>query len=89
MIIYIFSIKESIFTRLLLIAKYFISMKGNIAIEQNFDNSIKKLKCNLDRILTFKLPKEDSNRALIKIVKEAKTPTVFPRKYSEIKKKPL
>ena len=69
--------------------KYFIAMKGNIENEQNFDNAVQKLKCNINEIIKFNLSIEESNRCLIKIVKKEETPKLFPRKYSEIKKKPL
>ena len=69
--------------------KYFIAMKGNIENEQNYENSLKILNCKLIGIIKFKLPYEYSNRCLIKIEKENSTPKLFPRKYSDIKKKPL
>lgn len=75
--------------RLSKVGKYFIAMKGNIDTEPNFDNALLKLNCRLDNIVKFYLPKEESNRCLIKIIKQKSTPKLFPRKYSEIKKKPL
>ena len=71
------------------IGKYFIAMKGNIDNEPNYNNAIKKLNCKLGNVLRFKLPIEESNRSLIKIKKEKTTSKIFPRKYNEIKKKPL
>ncbi len=71
------------------IGKYFIAMKGNIENEPDYSNAIKKLDCSLRNIVKFKLPIEESNRSLIKIKKEKSTSKLFPRKYSEIKKKPL
>ena len=71
------------------IGKYFIAMKGNIENEPSYDNSMSRLNCKLDDKVSFKLPIEDSNRTLIKIIKVSGTPKIFPRKYSEIKKKPL
>ena len=35
------------------------------------------------------LPIEESNRSLIKIMKKKSTNKLFPRKYNDIKKKPL
>ena len=64
-------------------------MKGNIENEPDYSNAIKKLDCSLGNIVKFKLPIEESNRSLIKINKEKSTLKLFPRKYSEIKKKPL
>jgi len=64
-------------------------MKGNIENEPEFSNAIKKLDCSLGNIIKFKLPIEESNRSLVKIIKEKTTSKLFPRKYNEIKKKPL
>lgn len=71
------------------VGKYFVSMKGNIENEPDYSNAIKKLDCSLGNIVKFKLPIEESNRSLIKIIKEKSTSKLFPRKYSEIKKRPL
>jgi len=71
------------------VGKYFIAMKGNIDNEPNYENAINKLNCSLGNIVKFKLPIEESNRSLIKIIKEKTTSKLFPRKYNEIKKKPL
>ncbi len=71
------------------VGKYFIAMKGNIINEPNYDNALKKLNCTQNQIIEFKLIIENSNRSLIKIVKNNTTPKNFPRKYNEIKKKSL
>ena len=71
------------------VGKYFVAMKGNIENEPDYSNALKKLDCSLGNIIKFKLPIEESNRSLIKIIKEKTTSKLFPRKYSEIKKKPL
>lgn len=71
------------------VGKYFIAMKGNIQSEPNFNNALNNLNCSLGNIKKFKLPIEESNRSLIKIVKEKSTNKLFPRKYNDIKKKPL
>lgn len=71
------------------VGKYFIAMKGNIESESDYSNSLTKLNCVQDNLIEFKLPIENSNRSLIKITKKASTPKLFPRKYSDIKKKPL
>ena len=65
----------------------FISMKGNIENDIiNIDNYINKIKLsNLD-VISFQLPIEESNRNLIKFSKLEKTPDIYPRKYTEIKK---
>ena len=69
--------------------KYFIAMKGNIENEPDYNNAIKQLNCSLENIIKFKLPIEESNRSLIKFIKEKSTSKLFPRKYSEVKKRPL
>ena len=71
------------------VGKYFIAMKGDLDNEPNFQNAINKLNCSLGNIIEFKLPIEESNRSLIKIIKKNSTNKLFPRKYNHIKKKPL
>lgn len=69
---------------------YFVPMKANIS--QEIISSAKALQildCNVIEKNEFRLPKEDSLRTLIKIQKNKKTNKKFPRKYSEIKKRPL
>ena len=75
---------------LLKINGLFISMKGNIENDIiNIDNYINKLKLsNLD-VISFQLPIEESNRNLIKFSKLEKTPDIYPRKYTEIKKEKI
>lgn len=70
--------------------KYFISFKGNISEEINESKkALQTLNSEIEQIEEFKLPVEQSNRTIIKIKKQKKTNKKFPRKYSEIKKKPL
>ncbi len=71
------------------VGKYFIAMKGNIENEINYTYAMEKLNSKQIDILKFKLPIEESDRTLIKIIKENKTSNLFPRKYNEIIKKPL
>ena len=71
------------------IGKYFIAMKGNIENELSFENAMAKLNCTLGNIIEFKLPIENSNKILVKIIKKSSTSRLFPRKYIEIKRKPL
>lgn len=71
------------------VGKYFIAMKGMLSSEPNYTNALIKLNCIQDNIIEFKLPIEESNRSLIKICKKNSTPKIFPRKYNDIKKKPL
>lgn len=75
---------------LLKVNKYFISYKGNISREiTESENALKQLDSKIEKIEEFELPKENSNRTIIKIKKENTTNKKYPRKYSEIKKKPL
>lgn len=69
------------------INKYFIAMKGNF--NEEYKNALKELKLKEESSIEFDLPKEEGHRTLIKIVKKEKTPSKYPRKYSEIKKKQL
>lgn len=70
--------------------KYFIAMKGDIAREiKDFTAIEKELMCSISKPLEFKLPYENSTRTLIKIEKKNLTPKKYPRKFSEIKKKPI
>lgn len=69
---------------------YFIPLKANCDEEiNNIKNAIKLLNCNIEKIDNFKLPKENSNRTIIKFKKKDITSNKYPRRYSEIKKKPL
>ena len=72
---------------LIKINKYFIAMKGNF--NEEYKNALKELKLKEESSIEFDLPKEEGHRTLIKIVKKEKTPSKYPRKYSEIKKKQL
>ena len=75
---------------ILKINKYFISYKGNISREIiESQNALKQLNSSIEQIEEFELPKENSNRTKKKIKKENKTNNKYPRKFSEIKKKPL
>ena len=75
---------------LLKINKSFISYKGNISREIiESENALKQLDSKIDKIEEFELPKENSNRTIIKIKKINKTNKKYPKKFSEIKKKPL
>lgn len=69
---------------------YFIAMKGDISWEiKGIDNVLNKLDSRLITVTKFLLPYEKSNRTLIKIKKLKITNKKYPRKFSEIKKKPL
>lgn len=69
---------------------YFIAMKGEINNElETSKNAIKVLGGNIEELINFKLPKENSIRTLIKIKKIKPTPQEYPRTYDKITKKPL
>lgn len=67
---------------------YFIAMKGKIE-EEDSSNGLKLLSSKIELVDNFMLPVENSVRTLIKVKKEAKTSSKYPRKFAEIKKKPL
>lgn len=71
------------------INKYFIAMKGNMENEINYTKTLEKLSSKEIGKIEFKLPYENSDRTLIKIIKNKSTSKIFPRKYSEIKRSPL
>lgn len=69
---------------------HYIAMKGNITKElENIDTYYQKLNIKEVKILNTTLPIENSTRTLIKYQKISPTPIIYPRKYKEIKNKPL
>jgi 16S rRNA (guanine527-N7)-methyltransferase len=69
---------------------YFLAMKSNISQEiKTIDSACNKLGCKISSIEEFNLPIENSLRTIIKIKKYKETPSIYPRKYSVIKKRPL
>lgn len=77
-------------TPLLKINGNFIALKSNITEEiKNIQNYYNKLHLKDEIILEFELPKENSKRTLYKVTKIAKTPLIYPRQYSQIKKKDI
>ena len=69
---------------------YFIAMKANIEEELSYSlSSIEKLGGNLEDVVSFNLPSENSNRNLIKIKKVKNTNIKYPRNFDKIKKNPL
>ncbi len=67
---------------------YFVAMKGKIDNEVAFNNASKLLNANLINTIKFDLPIENSERTLL-LFKKQKDVKKYPRKYSEIKKRPL
>ena len=69
---------------------YFIPMKAQVENEIDVSKkAIKTLGWELKDKIIFKLPYDAGIRTLIKIKKITKTSVKYPRKFSEIKKKPL
>lgn len=68
---------------------YFIAMKANIDNEPKYENALKILNCILEKKCEFILPIEKSVRTLLLFRKKENTNKKYPRKYSEIKKRPL
>ena len=69
---------------------YFIAMKANVDEEiEASSNALQKLNSKIEDSICFTLPVEQSKRTIIKIRKFSKTDKKFPRKYNEIKKRPL
>lgn len=69
-------------------SKYFIALKGTEDINES-KNALKILNCKILQEEKFLLPIEESNRTIIKVQKLGNTPGKYPRRFSEIKKKPL
>ena len=67
--------------------KYFCPMRGKD--EGNYKNILNILGGSELLKESFLLPYEESERTIIKIVKEKDTSIKYPRKYSDIKKRPL
>ena len=69
---------------------YFIPMKGSIEGElEEASNSIKELNSELENIISFTLPVENSIRNLVIIKKIGDNKTKYPRNFNEIKNNPL
>ncbi len=68
----------------------FISLKSNIDEEMNnIENYYQKLNLINEKIIRFKLPYENSNRTIYMVTKNKTTPLIYPRTYSQIKKKDI
>ena len=64
-------------------------MKGSKREEEESLNALKLLNSKIEKIDVFSLPKEESMRTLYVIKKSEKTSSKYPRKYADMKKKPL
>lgn len=68
---------------------YFIPLKGKMDNEEDYSHALKELNMIEETIENFLLPIENSSRTIIKFKKINHTPSKYPRKYSEIKKRSL
>lgn len=68
--------------------KFFVAMRGFDDLDSGI-NALDKLNCTLIKKECFYLPIENSSRTLALVLKNDYTDLKYPRKYSEIKKKPL
>ncbi len=72
------------------IGGYFLALKGNAHAElEQIPKAINILGGEIVKINNFLLPIENSQRTNIKIKKIKHTPAGFPRRYDQMKKKPL
>lgn len=70
--------------------KYVILMKANCEEElKNTKNLYKELSLELESKEEFLLPFENSKRTIIRYLKTSKTNSKYPRRYDQIKKRPL
>lgn len=68
---------------------YFLAMKGSKEELNDAKDAISILGGAIEDTTQFKLPKEFSERTIVKIKKVAKTPSIYPRRYDKIVKYPL
>ncbi len=68
---------------------YFLPMKGTMKEEEKNTKALSYLHAKIEKIDTFYLPKENSMRTIYVIKKEAKTEKKYPRRFSEMKNRPL
>lgn len=72
------------------IGGYYVALKANVDEEiKSISTCLTKLNASLESITTFNLPIDNSLRNIIKIKKDNHTPSIYPRRYNEIKKRPL
>lgn len=76
--------------RSLKINGHLVLMKANCEEEiNNSKNALDELGCELIHVNEFELPKENSKRTLINIIKKLETKEKYPRSIDKIKKKSL
>ena len=72
------------------IGGYYVALKANVDEEiKSISTCLTKLNASLESITTFNLPIDNSLRNIIKIKKDGPTPPSYPRRYNEIRKRPL
>ena len=72
------------------IGGYYIALKANVDEEiKSISTCLTKLNASLESITTFNLPIDNSLRNIIKIKKDGPTPSSYPRRYNEIRKRPV
>ena len=72
------------------IGGYYVALKANVDEEiKSISTCLTKLNASLESITTFNLPIDNSLRNIIKIKKDGPTPPSYPRRYNDIKKRPL
>ena len=65
----------------------FIALKANLEKEMlSIDNYYQKLRLQDEKIISFTLPNEAGYRTIYSIRKKDITPSIYPRKYNQIKK---
>lgn len=70
------------------VSSYFVSMKGVEDVSTS-SSALNVLGGKIECVDEFVLPYEESSRMLIKVRKEKKTSNKYPRRFAEIKKRPL
>lgn len=72
------------------VGKVFIAMKANLEEELTIStHALQVLNSKIENVYNFLLPIEESKRALVVVTKKESTNKKYPRKYLEIKKRPL
>lgn len=67
------------------IGGYFLPLKSNVSEELKIcKDKIEKLGAKIENLIEYELPKENSKRTIIKIIKNRKTEEIYPRDYSKI-----
>ncbi len=69
---------------------YFLALKGEADEELNESSeTFRILSSEIDEVITYKLPIEESDRCIVKVKKIGKTSLKYPRSFGIIKKTPL